>query len=58
MNLRAGNTSKRESECPFPKLKLKFKDPADTKLVDDRFTAMEKADRIEALLAELKAKRA
>ena len=26
--------------------------------VDDRFTAMEKADRIEALLAELKAKRA
>ena len=26
--------------------------------VEDRFTAMEKADRIEALLAELKAKRA
>jgi phage shock protein A len=25
--------------------------------VEDRFTAMEKADRIEALLAELKAKR-
>jgi hypothetical protein len=26
--------------------------------VDDRFTAMEKADRIEALLAELKSKQA